>query len=247
MKKVRVRALLMGGQACILYGAAEFSRDVDIAVDAAPANLVRLRKALAALRAERIFFPDLEPGHLRRGHACHFRCHATGVEGLRVDVMSVMRGADPFHSLWARRERVSLPGVGSVTVVALPDLVCVKKTQRDKDWPMLRRLVEADMTRGTRSRSNARRTFWLQECRTPELLVRLAERFPALARRVAETRPAVAAAFVGRLRAVERCLRVEEDRERAADRRYWAPLRRELEQWRMGRPRPAASTAGTQP
>jgi hypothetical protein len=31
-RKHRVRALLMGGQACILYGAAEFSRDVDFAV-----------------------------------------------------------------------------------------------------------------------------------------------------------------------------------------------------------------------
>ena len=27
-----VRALLMGGQACILYGAAEFSRDIDFAI-----------------------------------------------------------------------------------------------------------------------------------------------------------------------------------------------------------------------
>ena len=44
----RVRALLMGGQACILYGAAEFSRDVDVAVLANPSNLARLEKALRA-------------------------------------------------------------------------------------------------------------------------------------------------------------------------------------------------------
>jgi predicted nucleotidyltransferase len=43
----RVRALLMGGQACVLYGAAEFSRDIDLAILADPRNLVRLRKALA--------------------------------------------------------------------------------------------------------------------------------------------------------------------------------------------------------
>jgi hypothetical protein len=29
MRKHRVRALLMGGQACVFYGAAEFSRDTD--------------------------------------------------------------------------------------------------------------------------------------------------------------------------------------------------------------------------
>ena len=34
IRKHKVRALLMGGQACILYGAAEFSRDVDLAVRA---------------------------------------------------------------------------------------------------------------------------------------------------------------------------------------------------------------------
>jgi hypothetical protein len=32
----------MGGQACILYGAAEFSRDVDVAVLASEGNLDRL-------------------------------------------------------------------------------------------------------------------------------------------------------------------------------------------------------------
>ena len=48
----RVRALLMGGQACILYGAAEFSRAVDLAVLADDSNLRRLRAALAALNAE---------------------------------------------------------------------------------------------------------------------------------------------------------------------------------------------------
>ena len=48
----RVRALLMGGQACILYGAAEFSRDTDLAVLASPANLNRLRTALDDLQAD---------------------------------------------------------------------------------------------------------------------------------------------------------------------------------------------------
>jgi hypothetical protein len=31
MRAHRVRALLMGGQACVFYGAAEFSRDTDLA------------------------------------------------------------------------------------------------------------------------------------------------------------------------------------------------------------------------
>ena len=32
MRARRVLALLMGGQACVFYGAAEFSRDTDLAV-----------------------------------------------------------------------------------------------------------------------------------------------------------------------------------------------------------------------
>lgn len=32
MRAHRVRALLMGGQACVFYGAAEFSRDTDLAI-----------------------------------------------------------------------------------------------------------------------------------------------------------------------------------------------------------------------
>ena len=47
MRAHRVRALLMGGQACVFYGAAEFSRDTDFAIIADAANLARMRKALA--------------------------------------------------------------------------------------------------------------------------------------------------------------------------------------------------------
>ena len=37
-----VRALLMGGQACVFHGAAEFSRDTDFAPHAEADNLRRL-------------------------------------------------------------------------------------------------------------------------------------------------------------------------------------------------------------
>ena len=41
MRAHGVEALLMGGQACVLYGAAEFSRDADFAILASPENLGR--------------------------------------------------------------------------------------------------------------------------------------------------------------------------------------------------------------
>ena len=62
----RVRALLMGGQACVLYGAAEFSRDTDLAILASSANLARLWEALDDLRAEVIAVPPFSKLWARR-------------------------------------------------------------------------------------------------------------------------------------------------------------------------------------
>ncbi len=56
-----VQCLLMGGQACVLYGAAEFSRDTDLALLASPDNLLRLQGSLDALQAECIAVPPFEP------------------------------------------------------------------------------------------------------------------------------------------------------------------------------------------
>src|SRR5262249_54262126 len=147
-----------------------------VAVD--PRNLRRLRAALDELEAEPVFFPLLSAAVLRKGHACHFRCGATGLHGLRIDVMSKMRSVDPFARLWKRREQFDLPGVGRDAALSLPDLVKAKKTQRDKDWPMVRRLIEADIARSRSRTLTARVRFWLKECRSYELLRELARRHP---------------------------------------------------------------------
>jgi hypothetical protein len=60
MRTNGVQSLLMGGQACVLYGAAEFSRDTDLSILASADNLSRLNQALQALNAELIAVPPLE-------------------------------------------------------------------------------------------------------------------------------------------------------------------------------------------
>lgn len=225
----------MGGQATILYGGAEFSRDIDFAVAVAADNLVRLRRALSMLKAQQAFPPALSADLLKRGHACRFRCRAPGVEGLRIDVMSALRGVEPFEKLWRRRRQIALPGVGRVAVMDLPDLVRAKKTQRDKDWPMVRRLVEADVERHSSRATSSQVRFWLMECRTPTLLLELTQAHPSAAHRISRKRPAVGHAIRQDLRATARAMAREERRERRADRRYWAPLRKELERWRLQR------------
>jgi hypothetical protein len=57
----------MGGQACVLYGAAEFSRDLDLALLPDSANLKQLNDALRELDASSIAVPPPELAHLQPG------------------------------------------------------------------------------------------------------------------------------------------------------------------------------------
>ena len=93
----------MGGQACVFYGAAEFSRDTDLLVLAEAANLEHLQAALRELHAECIAVPPFAPDYLERGHAVHFRCHHPEAADMRVDMMAKLRGVEPFPVLWERR------------------------------------------------------------------------------------------------------------------------------------------------
>jgi len=235
MRARRVDALLMGGQACVLYGAAEFSRDVDFAITASTANLAGLQLALEDLSARRIAVPPFELRHLRRGHAIHFRCRDPEADGLRIDVMSRMRGVDAFPKLWKRRTTVELPE-GAIEVMSIRDLVKAKKTQRDKDWPMIQRLMEASYFAGIGSPTPALVRFWLAELRTSELLIELAGARPDACRRAFGSRPLLRFAAARRTSQLADALQAEERREREADRRYWKPLKAELEAMRH-RPR----------
>ena len=238
IEEKRVRALLMGGQACVLYGAAEFSRDTDLAILASPANLRRLQAALDDLQARVIAVPPFEARYLRRGHAVHFRCEDPEARGMRIDVMTRMRGVAPFSTLWRRRTSIDLPDGARCEVMALPDLVQAKKTQRDKDWPMVRRLLEAHFFENRDHATAAQVRFWLRELRTPELLVETAQRWPRALVAQARHRPLLRHARPGREAELAASLSAEEATERRADARYWAPLRAELERLRLARPRP---------
>src|SRR5581483_11702504 len=216
---------------------AEFSRDVDLAVLAENSNLARLRAAMEELQAELVLFPPLDFEELRKGHACQFRVGSAAAPGLRIDIMSAMQGCDPFEDLWRRRRRMALPGVGTVNLLAMPDLVQANKTQRDKDWPMIRRLVEADYHNRSSRPAVGQIRFWLKEARTPEILRELCLRYPKSAAAVAADRPVLRVALNGNLGAVHNALRKEEEILRAKDRAFWQPLKDELFLWRQARRR----------
>lgn len=223
----------MGGQACVLYGAAEFSRDVDLAILPDPANLERLRRALAELDVEVVAVPPFRREHLEAGLAVHFRSRRPDTRGLRIDVMTRMRGVDPFPQLWARRTTFLFED-GTLDVLSLPDLVATKKTQRDKDWPMVRRLVDANYLTHREEPTPERVAFWLRELRTPELLVEVAQAHPHEVASTRLERPLLDLASPEHLDRGElaRALRVEEETVRNDDEAYWRPLKQMLSRMR---------------
>ena len=200
MSQHGVQCLLMGGQACVLYGAAEFSRDTDFAILAEQKNLDILRRALADLQAETIAVPPLEKRFLDRGHAVHFRCAHPEALRLRIDVMARMRGTEDFAALWQRRTTFDLPFGLSVEAMSLPDLVQAKKTQRNKDWPMIQRLLEANYFENRQQPTPQRIVFWLRELRTAPLLIEAAASFPSRAAEMPTRTPPGQARSAGRNR-----------------------------------------------
>lgn len=153
---------------------------------------------------------------------------------MRIDVMTKMRGVDSFLKLWARRTTLAVAD-DKVELMSLPDLVQAKKTQSDKDWPMLRRLIEVNYFANRENPSHEQIGFWLLELRTPDLLIELTEaqgRIPAHLRR---KRPLLELAVTFNKSLLADALLAEEQREREADRQYWGPLKKELETPRHSR------------
>lgn len=233
----QVRALLMGGQACVFYGAAEFSRDTDLLVLADERNLECLTLALADLLAKRIAVPPFASEFLERGHAVHFRCDHPEATDMRVDIMSKLHGVDTFSVLWARRTTLTDADGTVYELLSLTDLVQAKKKQRSKDWPMLQRLVEAHYLKHRNSAEAEQQGFWLRELRTPEFLTETVRKWPEQAARLSHERPLLALVQTGARLAIEEALLAEERAERERDRLYWQPLRAELERLRHAAPK----------
>ena len=222
----------MGGQACVFYGAAQVSKDVDFLILADPANLASLRQALELLAAERIAVPPFDPDALHRGHAVHFRCRCPEANGLRIDVMSALRGLPSFEDLWSRRTVITHRSGEEFDLLCVPDLVAAKKTQRSKDWPVIELLVGIHYEENKEEPTPDFIRFWLLEARSPEQLVHLAARFPAEVVELSSRRPLLGVAAAGDLRQLRSALAEEMAAEQESDRIYWEPLKKELEAWR---------------
>ena len=232
IQKHQVQALLMGGQACVFYGAAQFSKDIDFLILAEEENFEGLHAALGELNAVRIAIPRFDPHLLDRGHAVHYRCKAAGVESLRVDVMTKLRDLPDFYELWERRTTITESDGQEIHLLSVPDLVNAKKTQRLKDWPMISALVEGHYEQHASEPNPQRIDFWLRESRTEDRLLDLAVRFPTEAAAILPARPLLSLAITPDLPRLREALDAEVRAEQEKDRIYWAPLKREMEEFR---------------
>ncbi len=154
---------------------------------------------------------------------------------MRLDVMTRMRGCHEFAVLWERRLTLQDADGTTYELLGIEDLVTAKKTQRDKDWPMIRRLVDAHYEEFRDNSNDDQIRFWLRESRTPDVLISLASRYPGLFREVLARRKLLGEALSGSRSAVQQELTREELAERKADETYWQPLKRELERLRSER------------
>jgi len=154
---------------------------------------------------------------------------------MRIDVMTKMRGVEPFSKLWSRRTTMSLENGSACEVISLPDLVKAKKTQLDRDWPMIRRLIEVHYFENRGHSMRQQIQFWFLELRTPELLIEFAETRDGLPQHLILKRRLLR--FAKRTRALElsKAMMGEEAAERTAGRRYWTPLKAELASLRHAR------------
>lgn len=89
----------MGGQACVIYGAAEFSRDTDLVVLAETNNLRRLQQALTELQALRIAVPPFEQRYLSN----HFvkACQVTARPARAMEVVNGISFGQTLTQFWA--------------------------------------------------------------------------------------------------------------------------------------------------
>lgn len=222
----------MGGQACVFYGAAQVSKDIDFLILAEEENFRRLLLALEHLGAKRIAVPPFRSEALDRGHAVHFRCQAPGVEGLRIDVMTKLRSMDSFEQLWQRRTIFADEQGMEFHLLSVPDLVEAKKTQRSKDWPMIESLVAIHYAENLGHAKEDWVRFWLMETRSPEALVQICARFPEQSITLQTDRPLLEFAMSCDFPCLREALSAEILREQEKDRRYWEPLKREMEEFR---------------
>ena len=225
----RLRAVITSGQAVVLHRVAVMSKDGDWILREDEEALGHVRTVLAHYDARYRFGAPLDLRWLKRGWSSHFEFRH---DKLRVRTDFFTRpprlSATALTRLWEEQQGKEIPCAGLV------DLAEMKKTNREKDYPVigeLARLMEDPIDRFLYSRS-ARDLISLAE-EHPDLVSALESRRAVLGR-IGEGRDALEAALDAERRAL---IRTNEERLAHYARlsapwaKVWPKLGREL--WRL--------------
>jgi len=146
--------------------------------------------------------------------------------------MTRLRDLPDFETLWSRRTTIRGEGEEMFELMAVEDLVQAKKTQREKDWPVITALVEGHYKSLHQEPTPERIRFWIKESRTPERLADLIEHFPNETEGLLDERPLLRLVIEGKADELRSALDAEMRAVQAKDREYWAPLKAEIEEFR---------------
>lgn len=232
----RVRYLVISGQACVLYGAAFFSQDLDLWIRPTRSNVTVLIEALRRLKARlHKLTPPLTLPNFRRGHGFHFRVPQPGSTDLFLDIMGQPPRVGGFDGAWKRAEGMKSPW-GRLPVVSIEDLVEIKKTNRLADYEVITRLVLIRLDREERPSRDVLRWALRNVFRVEDLWT-LLERYGSLLN--PRDVPKGAHSFqriwksgrtpdLGEMAETSRFLALEAGRLQDRGRAYWLPRIREL-------------------
>ncbi|HEV3026846.1 MAG TPA: hypothetical protein VG457_04695 [Planctomycetota bacterium] len=233
-ERERVRFLLVGGQAAILYGAAHFTQDLDLWIRPDPRNLRAFLRGLAQSRARvHKLTPPLTVRWARRGHGFHFIIPQRRGTPAYLDAMGRPPRVGSFDAS-ARRSRTLKTPWGVLPVVSIEDLVDLKRTNRPGDYEAVSRLVRIRL--GETQRPSSRLLSWaLRNTYRLEDLQAIGATYGELARKSAAELPSALRAVLAAdeaspsvLAAAGRALDAQMARDLEEGRRYWLPLIREL-------------------
>lgn len=229
LNKFKVDCLLIGGQACVIYGAKTSTVDVDITILASAKNLKNLLSALNELKAEAS--PALVPVEaelLARGHSLRYYCKGAGFGGIRLDILGKLPRLDSFSKLRQRQfEYISSSGI-KVPVLSLPDLILSKKTGRMKDAADISALVNSHYILNNLAPTEKDIELWLLEARETDVLTMFVRNYSTQARRLIKTRPLLRHALAGDISALKVALIEESGLEALKHEEFRAPLREEV-------------------